>query len=84
VKAKDVMEMSRSNFLDLLKSNGAEDANKKPEAPERDSDDDDEQNKTETSWSALKESYLTDKKLMLKVSQTHIITLFKGTTLGLG
>jgi hypothetical protein len=73
VKAKDVMEMSRSNFLDLLKGNsGTEEAKKKPlDLPQEDSDDDDddEQNKTSTSWSALKESYLTDKKLVLKVSQ---------------
>lgn len=79
VKAKDVMEMSRSNFLDLLKGGGStqEPSNsssttkkssqaKKPESDEEEEEDEDD-GLGATSWSVLKESYLTDKKLALKV-----------------
>jgi hypothetical protein len=73
-KAKDVMEMSRSNFLDLLKGGGstqetiASDTSKKSlKAKESESEEDEDDGLGATSWSVLKESYLTDKKLALKV-----------------
>ena len=88
VKAKDVMEMSRSNFLDLLKSGGSTQETssasssstlKKSSVTKKHESEDDEDDEDDglgaTSWSVLKESYLTDKKLALKV--LSIISLSK-------
>lgn len=63
------MELSRSNFLDLLKGNGSEKSESQTKNPqlEEQSSDDEQDGLGVSSWSVLKESYLTDKKLALKV-----------------
>lgn len=85
-KAKDVMEMSRSNFLDLLKGSSSEktDTSSKKLLTEQEpsSDDENDHGFGGSSWSVLKESYLTDKKLALKVSIPFISLIWY--VLGLG
>lgn len=77
-KSKEVMELSRSNFLSMLKgdsappssaASGSSVANmgsKKRDQLESDSDGE-EQGKGGSAWGAVQDTYLTDRKLALKV-----------------
>jgi hypothetical protein len=71
-KAKDIIDMSRSNFLSLLKGDPPSVPNPKVDEEEGVASENDEDNGHEksgigsTSWSVLKDSYLTEKSLALK------------------
>mmetsp|Transcript_21130 Transcript_21130/g.30549 ORF Transcript_21130/g.30549 Transcript_21130/m.30549 type:complete len:280 (-) Transcript_21130:81-920(-) len=68
-KTKDVMELSRSNFLSLLKADTTSNKNGGNQQSGETEDSRDDKTTTEaksSSWAALKDDYLTDKKLALK------------------
>ena len=84
-KSKEIMELSRTNFLSMLKgshgtaegggSHSGDTKNAGTQAKrlsDNDGSDDDEGQATGSAWGAVRENYLTDRKLALKVV---IITL---------